>query len=335
MNIRSLLPLLLALSVFAPYSAAQGLALGGGAGRSKVESPRRVVPRLVESLAGSASEGGGWSGNGSPALLVSARAQIAMLADGHTPRRGEHAAILKAAGRWTFEHMKPEDGRTFSPDERAAVALYLGDLNTLEPSVTLRRYGDAWVRAAFAERDESGFLGEGDRRVENTVELLMGAARLRDAGGKVDAAAVEASVAALDSLAHPESGIVTGFEGANLFDRLRDTSAVVVTKLMLGQRPDDDEVLELQVAYLRRSFKSLRKYKASPDVDFWRWTMEASRQLDEELGDAWFQAGWPAVARAAEALGDPKENPDDWDVVAAARIVEAATTPYRYERFLE
>ena len=256
-------------------------------------------------------------------------ALLAFLGCGNTTRRGAHADVVRRGVKWLRDAQDPDTGLIGQPlghsyvYDHAIAALALCEAYAMSGSPILRGSAQAsvhWITRArnpySAWRYSSPPTGENDTSVTGWMVFALKAAD--DAGLDVDLAAYDGALSWLDEVTDPSSGRC-GYtrvgSPSSRVPRVNDhyptdraegmTAVALLSRFLLGQRPEDTPVMERHADLLLRKLPEWDDDGLGNDMYYWYYGSYAMYQMGgARHWRPWERAMRGSIGRAQREDGD-------------------------------
>ena len=326
----------------------------GSASRGRGRGTAVAVRRGLSWLAAHQSPDGSWDGDGFTAhcgeigtepcdgagsprhdVGLTALALLAFLGDGHTTVGGSHREVVGRGFAWLTRRADPDTGvvgQAVTKEhlyDHALAALAFAELFALTRSPLVRPAAQRAIDACQAARNpysawryELRPNGENDTSVTGWMVFALAAAR--DAGLRVDPAALDGALSWLDEVTDPETGRV-GYEAkGSLSSRTRAnehyprekgeamTAVGLLCRIFLGQSPAEVPVMDRHAELLLRCLPAWDPEGFGCDMYYWYYGTYAMYQLGGARWRAWEKAMEPSMIRTQRREGDVRGS---WDPV--------------------
>ncbi len=273
-------------------------------------------------------------GPGNPAhdLGASALALLALLGDGNTPSRGEHAAAVVLGLDWLVKQQQPNGlvGETSSHDflyDHAIATAVLCEATGLGAQ-TLREPAEKAVALIHRARNVGmawryDLPPGGDNDTSLTGWMVSALVAARRAGLTIDPAALDGAQAWIDHATDPNTGRVGYDSPGSLSSRTpanesfpREngeamTATGLLCRILLGQEPRAFPILRQHAELLQRHLPSWDP-EYGCDVYYWYYGTYALHEMGKPYWPAWEAALKEAVLDSQRENGDRKGS---WDAV--------------------
>ena len=259
---------------------------------------------------------------------------LAFMGDGHTMNRGRYQARVRKGIHWLRTQQSESGliGEAASHDfiySHAIATLALTEAYYFSKSPLLKPTAQKAIHYIQRARNPYGAwhydvppIGDNDTSITGWMVFALTSAK--DAGLKVDEAALEGSLAWIDEVTDPASGRV-GYDAFGslssrtnvnaYFPRERGeamTAVGLLSRIFLGQTPKQDDILKKHADLLLRTLPEWDSEGHSTDMYYWYYGTYAMFQLGGSHWRAWERALKPAILENQRTDGDEKGS---WDPV--------------------
>ncbi len=306
------------------------------------------------------------SGPGSSAhdVGLTGLALLALLGDGHSTNTGRHMESVKRGVVWLLgeqDHsgrIGPDSSHAFVYDH-AIATLAVCEAYFFSRTPLLKRAAENAVGYIQRIRNPYGAWrydapGLGDNDTSVTGWMIFALASAKEAGLRVDSAALEGGLAWIDEVTDPASGHVGYNRRGKLSSRTPGnasfpaekgealTAVGILSRIFLGQTPEDTPAIERGAELLRDALPAWEPDAFACDMYYWYYGTYAMYQLGGAHWKAWSRAMKPAIVATQRTDGDARGS---WDpvgpwgsvggrVYSTALMTLSLEVYYRYARVL-